>query len=74
MWKPTQSVPNSSNFTPEPSRPVPPAPSSEVVSRAPASGGDQATISKGLVVKGEITGSESLFIDGKVEGSINLPG
>ena len=36
--------------------------------------GDQATIGKGLVIKGEITGSESLFIDGKVEGSINLPG
>ena len=27
-----------------------------------------------LVVKGEVTGSESLYIDGKVEGSINLPG
>jgi len=36
--------------------------------------GDQATIGKGLFVKGEISGSESLFIDGKVEGSINLPG
>jgi cytoskeletal protein CcmA (bactofilin family) len=35
---------------------------------------DQATVGKGLFVKGEITGSESLFIDGKVEGSINLPG
>jgi cytoskeletal protein CcmA (bactofilin family) len=39
-----------------------------------ASVGDQATIGKGLIIKGEITGSESLFIDGKVEGSINLPG
>jgi cytoskeletal protein CcmA (bactofilin family) len=36
--------------------------------------GDQATIGKGLLVKGEITGTESLFVDGKVEGSINLPG
>jgi len=36
--------------------------------------GDQATISKGLFIKGEITGSESLFIDGKVEGSVNLNG
>jgi cytoskeletal protein CcmA (bactofilin family) len=36
--------------------------------------GDQATISKGLIIKGEITGSESLFVDGKVDGSINLPG
>jgi cytoskeletal protein CcmA (bactofilin family) len=35
---------------------------------------EQATIGKGLIVKGEIGGSESLFIDGKVEGSINLPG
>lgn len=35
---------------------------------------EQATIGKGLSIKGEITGSESLFIDGKVEGSINLPG
>jgi cytoskeletal protein CcmA (bactofilin family) len=26
------------------------------------------------VVKGEVTGSESLYIDGKVEGAINLPG
>jgi cytoskeletal protein CcmA (bactofilin family) len=39
-----------------------------------ATGGEQATIGKGLFIKGEITGSESLFIDGKVEGSINLPG
>jgi cytoskeletal protein CcmA (bactofilin family) len=36
--------------------------------------GDQATIGKGLFVKGEISGTESLYIDGKVEGSINLPG
>jgi len=27
-----------------------------------------------LVIKGEVTGSESLYIDGRVEGSINLPG
>jgi cytoskeletal protein CcmA (bactofilin family) len=35
---------------------------------------EQATIGKGLFIKGEITGSESLYIDGKVEGAINLPG
>jgi cytoskeletal protein CcmA (bactofilin family) len=46
----------------------------EPVRSAPASAGEQATIGKGLFVKGEITGSESLFVDGKVEGSINLPG
>jgi cytoskeletal protein CcmA (bactofilin family) len=42
---------------------------------SPAAGtGDQATIGKGLFIKGEINGSESLFIDGKVEGTVNLPG
>lgn len=36
--------------------------------------GEQATIGKGLYIKGEITGSESLYVDGKIEGSVNLPG
>ncbi len=74
MWKPSQSGPITLTSPPEPSRPVPPAPAPESAGRAPVSAGDQATIGKGLFVKGEITGSESLFIDGKVEGSINLPG
>ena len=39
-----------------------------------ASTADQATIGKSLVIKGEVTGSESLYIDGRVEGSINLSG
>ena len=41
---------------------------------SPANDQAQAVISKGLFVKGEISGSESLYIDGKVEGTINLPG
>jgi cytoskeletal protein CcmA (bactofilin family) len=41
---------------------------------ASSSSGEQATIGKGLFIKGEITGSESLYIDGKVEGSLSLPG
>jgi cytoskeletal protein CcmA (bactofilin family) len=55
-------------------RPAPPAAALETASRAGANAGDQATISKGLFIKGEISGSESLFIDGKVEGSVNLNG
>ena len=76
MWKPSQSgsIAPSPSFNPEPSRPTPATPAFESAGRAPATAGDQATISKGLIVKGEITGTESLFIDGKVEGSINLPG
>jgi cytoskeletal protein CcmA (bactofilin family) len=34
---------------------------------------DRATIGKSLHIKGEVIGSESLYIDGKVEGTINLP-
>jgi len=35
---------------------------------------DQAMIGKAQFFKGNITGSESLFIDGSLEGSIDLPG
>jgi cytoskeletal protein CcmA (bactofilin family) len=35
---------------------------------------EQATIGRSLVIKGEVSGSESLFIDGHVEGTINFPG
>ena len=74
MWKPSQ--PGNTNLTPtpEPPRPAPPAPAFEPPGRTPPPTGDQATIGKGLFIKGEITGSESLFVDGKVEGSINLSG
>ncbi len=34
---------------------------------------EQATIGRSLVVKGEITGGESLFIDGRVEGTVSVP-
>lgn len=61
------------NPTPEPPRPAPPPPTIEPARPAPPVG-EQATIGKGLSIKGEINGTESLFIDGKVEGSINLPG
>ena len=42
--------------------------------QSPAPSLEQSTISKGIVFMGEIKGTESLFVDGKVEGSINLPG
>jgi len=33
---------------------------------------EQATIGRSLVIKGEVSGSEALFVDGKIEGIINL--
>ena len=35
---------------------------------------DIATIGKSVVVKGELSGSEDLYVDGEVEGSISLNG
>jgi cytoskeletal protein CcmA (bactofilin family) len=75
MWKPNQ--PGATPSTPEPVRPTPPAttfgtPAAGAAGAVPNT--DQATIGKSLVVKGEVSGSESLYIDGKVEGAINLPG
>ena len=81
MWKPNQ--PGNSPQTPanDPPRPAAPQTTSyeppartPTASAQPAAVTDQATIGKSLVVKGEVTGSESLYIDGKVEGAINLPG
>ena len=34
---------------------------------------DQASIGRSVVIKGEVSGAESLFIDGRVEGTISFP-
>ena len=34
---------------------------------------EQATIGRTLVIKGEVSGSEALFIDGRVEGTLSFP-
>jgi len=86
MWKPTNPpTPNARPNSPEPERPVT-VTSTPIQSAAPepvapsrptgssTSTADQATIGKSLVIKGEVTGSEALYIDGRVEGSINLAG
>lgn len=87
MWKPASTTPNpnpkpmtepekpvmstNTNTTPTlASEPTPvAAPRNAVLNNT-----EQATIGKSLVIKGEVTGSESLYIDGRVEGAINLPG
>jgi cytoskeletal protein CcmA (bactofilin family) len=85
MWKPTNQ-PQTPGRPAEPERPTT-SPSAPVMSSMPTTSepiaprpvsttttADQATIGKSLVIKGEVTGSESLYIDGRVEGSINLSG
>jgi cytoskeletal protein CcmA (bactofilin family) len=34
---------------------------------------EQATIGRTLVIKGELSGAEALYIDGRIEGKITLP-
>jgi cytoskeletal protein CcmA (bactofilin family) len=34
---------------------------------------DQATIGRTLYIKGEVSGSEALYIDGRIEGKISMP-
>ena len=81
MWKPSNApnAPGTTESKPMQSTPTAAAP---VVEPMPVSAPrnaalntqEQATIGKSLVIKGEVTGSESLYIDGRVEGSINLSG
>ena len=83
MWKPT-TQPATPSRPSEPERPstttatTAPLMSTNEPANVPrpvtTTTSDQATIGKSLVIKGEVTGSESLYIDGRVEGSINLSG
>ncbi len=82
MWKPAS--PPSTNpkpASPEVEKPIMSTPSSTIEPTPAAAprnavlnNQEQASIGKSLVIKGEVTGSESLYIDGRVEGAINLPG
>jgi cytoskeletal protein CcmA (bactofilin family) len=61
----------------QPSESQKPQSSPRTISYAPISVSnsplEQATIGQSVVIKGEISGAEALYIDGRVEGSINLP-
>jgi cytoskeletal protein CcmA (bactofilin family) len=84
MWKPASSpstTPKTSetekptmSTMPSPTPPTPEPTPATAPRNAAINSQEQATIGKSLVIKGEVTGSESLYIDGRVEGSINLPG
>ena len=86
MWKPANPPSNTPNPKPmtEPEKPAMTTASTPNLTSEPTpvaaprnavlNNQEQATIGKSLVIKGEVTGSESLYIDGRVEGTINLPG
>jgi cytoskeletal protein CcmA (bactofilin family) len=84
MWKPANPSNTSPKSVPEPEKLLMSTPANPPSEPSPLaaprntvlnnSSQEQATIGKSLVIKGEVTGSESLYIDGRVEGAINLPG
>ncbi len=79
MWKrkedeyTTPHEPSSAGPSSIPAAPAPPRPAEPMRTDGLRSG-DIATIGKSVVVKGELSGSEDLIVDGEVEGSITLRG
>jgi cytoskeletal protein CcmA (bactofilin family) len=60
--------------SPDPKYAPTPAPANNYTPVKPATSPvEQATIGRSLVIKGEVTGAESLFIDGRIEGTISFP-
>ncbi|MEQ1352698.1 MAG: polymer-forming cytoskeletal protein [Candidatus Acidiferrum sp.] len=81
MWKKEDAKPqgiperpnspvNAPTFGSAPANPPQVAP--VVVPAAPASSRTAASISQGIRIKGEVTGSEDLYVDGLVDGKLNL--
>jgi len=76
MWKKEEvksqglpeNVPGNSANSPAPVSSAP----REASSSLPVSTKSSACISQGIRIKGEVTGSEDLFVDGHVEGKLNL--
>ena len=76
MWK-NQSERDVPPAPAKPQAPVPPAapaPASAAAQPPRAGGADRPThLSKTIQLKGTITGNEDLYVDGKMEGSVDLP-
>ena len=76
MWKKEDAKPQGvaeNSTTSGPSQPLASSSSAMAASTTPApSARGSASISQGIRIKGEVTGSEDLYIDGVVEGKLNL--
>lgn len=66
MWQTLDNPKNTQNSTPQPAQ------NSNNLATQLRTTAEQATIGRSLVIKGEVHGSEPLYIDGRVEGAINL--
>ena len=81
MWGKKDSTPPVAGMRPVPPAEIPALEVTPVASPAIARSGDpersasrpaQALIGKSVIVKGEISGSEDLYVDGEVRGGIEL--
>lgn len=70
MWQ-TLDTPKSPS-SPNPTPAAPASNASSTVSAQLRTTAEQATIGRSLVIKGEVSGSEPLYVDGRIEGTINL--
>jgi len=73
MWKSTPGSDTKPMTTPNtsPNLPTPPRPSLEPV-RSKEFKTEMAHIGKSVIIRGELSGSEDLYLDGEVEGNISL--
>ena len=62
MLQPTQNPANDTKYSPTPYTPP----------KNLTSSMEQATIGRSVVIKGDVSGAESLYIDGRIEGTINF--
>ena len=72
MWKRDEGVKPASDVTPSAQLPHTSMPGTPQPAPRPQTGRDAVNIGKSVVIKGELSGSEDLTIEGQVEGKIEL--
>ena len=72
MWK-TSHPERLADQKPEPTAQSPPPLEPAQHTKTEAMPIEQSKIGKGLIVRGDISGTDSLFIDGTIDGSVNIP-
>lgn len=72
MWKRDESVKPATPPSPAPGTPAVPAPTSQTRDVRHQIERDNVNIGKSVVIKGELSGSEDLTIEGNVDGRIDL--
>ena len=64
MLQSTQNPANTPKYSPNPNTFTPP--------KNVTASMEQATIGRSVVIKGEVSGAESLYVDGRIEGTVNF--